>query len=40
LGVCYANGEGVPKDIKKAARWYKEAADYGNDDARAALERL
>src|ERR1700733_6666339 len=30
LGVLYANGEAVPQDDKKAAEWYKLAADRGD----------
>jgi hypothetical protein len=30
LGVLYANGEGVPKDVKKAAELYLMAAKKGN----------
>lgn len=27
LGVCYANGQGVPQDYSKAVYWYKKAAE-------------
>ena len=30
LGVCYANGEGVPKDDGIAVSWYRKAAVQGN----------
>ena len=30
LGVMCANGEGVPQDDKKAARWYRRAAEQGH----------
>ena len=33
LGVCYANGEGVPQDHKKAVEFYQRAADKGNVNA-------
>ena len=29
LGVCYDNGEGVPKDVSKAVEWYAKAAEQG-----------
>ncbi len=37
LGELYANGLGVPQDDKKAAEWYKLAADRGDADAMFAL---
>ena len=37
LGVCYANGWGVPKDPKQAMYWYTKAAEQGNEDAQNAL---
>ena len=33
LGVCYANGPGVPLSHEEAVRWYRRAAD--NEDAEA-----
>ena len=30
LGVCYATGEGVPKDSAQAAYWYHKAAEQGD----------
>ena len=33
LGELYANGLGVPQDDKKAADWYKIAADRGDCEA-------
>lgn len=30
LGICYANGEGVPQDYVEAAKWYRKAANQGN----------
>ena len=27
LAVCYQNGDGVPKDMKEAVRYYQLAAD-------------
>src|SRR5207247_4375042 len=29
LGTLYENGEGVPKDLRKAAKLYQKAADQG-----------
>lgn len=31
LGLCYANGRGVPQDCCEAARLFRIAADQGND---------
>ena len=33
LGLMYLRGDGVPKDLKEAVKWYQKAADQG--DARA-----
>ena len=27
LGLCYANGQGVPKDMVEAVKWYRKAAE-------------
>ena len=40
LGVCYEKGEGVPQDIKKAMRWYRKAAQQGEELAIKAVQRL
>ena len=40
LAACYENGEGVEKDLEQAVRWYGKAADWGDADALAALDRL
>jgi len=37
LGVCYAKGEGVEKDLKKAVEWFTSAAEQGDVDAQARL---
>ena len=37
LGVCYANGCGMPKDLQQAIYWYTKAAEQGNEDAQKAL---
>ncbi len=33
LGLMYANGKGVPKDVAKAVEWYQKAAAQGNAKA-------
>ncbi len=33
LGVCYDFGNGVPKDMAKAAFWYQKAAEAGVEEA-------
>ena len=33
LGVCYANGTGVEKNIQKAVELYQRAVEQGNADA-------
>src|ERR1700692_2745247 len=33
LGVMYGNGQGVPRNEKEAARWYRLAAEQGDADA-------
>ena len=35
LGVCYANGKGVPKDEVLAVSWYRKAADQGDAKAQS-----
>ncbi|MCD8070178.1 MAG: hypothetical protein LUE08_02175 [Akkermansiaceae bacterium] len=40
LGECYAEGEGVEKDVKEAVRWWRKAADQGHAEARMALHEL
>ncbi len=40
LGVCYSNGQGVPKDIDKVVEWYQKAAVQGDEGAKSALKRL
>ncbi len=40
LGSCYERGFGVPKDIKKALRWYRKAAKQGDGPAIEAVKRL
>lgn len=40
LGESYEAGRGVMRDLGVARDWYERAAAAGNQDARAALERL
>ena len=40
LGELYANGQGVNRDDKKAAEWYKQAADRGDREATFALAMM
>ena len=40
LGRLYEEGLGVEQDLEKAIALYREAAEYGDEDAAAALERL
>ncbi|MFN3078054.1 MAG: SPOR domain-containing protein [Alphaproteobacteria bacterium] len=43
IGVLYANGDGVPQDLKQAARWFRLAESRGHvqaKDATAFLEAL
>jgi TPR repeat protein len=40
LGVMYENGDGVDADLDTAKEWYQAAADFGSEEATAALERL
>ena len=37
LGDCYANGEGVAKDMKEAVEWYRKAAEQEDADAQWTL---
>ena len=40
LGLCYENGDGVEKDLKLAAEWYRKAAVQDHEEAQEALKRL
>ncbi len=40
IGFMYDNGHGVKEDYTEAMRWYRKAADRGDDDAKATLESL
>ena len=37
LGLAYASGEGVPRDDREAAFWFRRSADQGDADAQANL---
>jgi TPR repeat protein len=37
LGICYREGEGVPRDLAEASRLFRAAAEQGDADAQAAL---
>ncbi|WP_193771509.1 tetratricopeptide repeat protein [Candidatus Magnetaquicoccus inordinatus] len=39
LGRMYSVGEGVKQDAKKAAEWYRKAADQGNATAKEWLKK-
>lgn len=40
LAVLYEDGQGVDKDLARAAHWYRQAADQGDVDAYFALGML
>ena len=40
IGLMYAKGEGVPKDTEEALRWFRMAADRGDENAVEAINRL
>ena len=40
LGVMYARGQGVQKNVDEALKWYRKAAAQGHQGARQALQRL
>lgn len=40
VGVCYAGGVGVEKDLNKAIEYLKKAADQGSDAAKETLKKL
>ena len=37
IGIMYANGDGVKRDIKQAIKWYNKAAENGNSYAYSKL---
>ena len=40
LGVMYAKGHGVQKNVDEALKWYRRASSQGHQGARQALQRL
>ena len=40
LGVLYAQGKGVQRDLTMAERWYRKAAEQGNAEAQFALGQM
>jgi uncharacterized protein len=40
LGLSYASGSGIQKDVSEAARWYRKAAEQGHNRAAFALGNL
>jgi len=30
VGLCYENGDGIPRNIRKALEYYEKSADQGN----------
>jgi len=40
LGVLYAQGKGVQRDLTMAERWYRKAAEQGNAEAEFALGQM
>ena len=40
LGVLYAQGRGVRRDLTEAANWYRKSAEQGNAEAEFALGQL
>ena len=40
LGEASEAGNGVEANLEQAVAWYRQSAERGNADARAALERL
>ena len=40
LGVCYQYGDGVERDMAEAEKWFRLAAENGEEDALEALEML
>lgn len=40
IGNCYRNGNGVEKNLEEAIRWYRMAAEYGDEDAMRHLQDL
>jgi len=37
LGVIYAKGRGITKNLQEARKWYQKAVDYGDENALESL---
>jgi len=40
LAGCYYNGEGVSEDKEEAIKWYRKAAEQGQQQATALLKQI
>ena len=40
LGYIYERGEGVPQNGAEAVKWYRKAAEQGDEDAKRLLKEL
>ena len=40
MGVLYAEGTGVPRDLEQAVEWYRKAAESGLPQAQDALRTV
>ena len=40
LGSCYETGSGVEKDDAEAVKWYRKAAEQGDEEAKNVLKHL
>ena len=40
LGWRYENGRGITKNDEEAVKWYRKAAEQGNENAKNALKKL
>ena len=40
IGMLYANGKGVSRDVDTAIAWYRKAAENGNESAQMTLDTI
>ena len=40
MGFIYHSGRGVEQNYEEAVKWWRLAAEKGNEDAKEALEKL
>ncbi|MBR6802989.1 MAG: SEL1-like repeat protein [Kiritimatiellae bacterium] len=40
VGCCYYEGDGVPKNLVEAVKWYQKAAEQGHAGAKQRLQEL